>query len=414
MTLRPATAADLPAVLAVHAAAFRRNAVPRLVERLVETPGAFGFVALDDDGQVAGHVLVAPVPLETAPGELSAIACLSPLGVHPSAQGRGHGRALVEAALAEAARRGEAGVVLEGDPRHYHRYGFVPAAGHGLRRPSERIPPPGFQVWPTPGRTVPQGRVLYPDVFWELDSVGRPTGEPTWLDEFERQCRAIEAVAPTALHAPVPTCPGWDVAALLDHCGVVQRVARSWLADGRRPTVPPVPDGDSVAWFAAGWRTLQELLDELDAATPTPGWCPWDTTAGFWRRRMAHEHAIHALDVALATGTGWSVGADIALDGCDEALRLWLGTRLGADVRGGGEVVRVVAGERRWTVGLNPRHVEVHDAPTLPDASVTADPAALYAWLWGRSDGRGDVDVQVEGDAAAVAVLQDALGRATR
>jgi uncharacterized protein (TIGR03083 family) len=410
MNIRPATPADLPAVLAVQAAAFGDDVVPRLVQRLVATPGAFGFVALGDDGSVVGHVLVSPVPLETAPGELSAIACLSPLGVHPSSQGRGHARALVEAALAEAARRGEPVVVLEGDPAHYHRYGFVPAAEHRLRRPSERIPQPAFQAWPTPGGHVPSGRVLYPDVFWELDAIGLPVEGPTWLDEFERQCRAIEAAAPAALNAPVPTCPGWDVAALLDHCGVVQRLVRSWLVDGRRPRATPTPDGDSVAWFASGWRALHELLDELEPQTLTATWCPWDSTAGFWRRRMAHEHAIHALDVALATGTGWTVRDDVALDGCDEALRLWLGTRLGSDVRGGGEVVRVVAGERRWTVGLDPRHVEVHDAPTLPDATVTAAPAELYAWLWRR----GEAGVRVDGDTAAVAVLREALGRATR
>jgi uncharacterized protein (TIGR03083 family) len=414
--VRWATPADAEAVAAVHAAAFGGDRVPRLVPALLAAAGPDTAICLvaEDAGRVVGHVLVTPVPLETSPGVTGRIACLSPLGVQPGAQGRGIGSVLVTAALAEAVRRGEPAVVLEGAPAFYRRFGFVAASRHGLRRPSERIPEPAFQVWVAPGADPPRGRVLYPEVFWSLDAVGLPVDGVTWLDELERQCRWIErAVAGDVLARPVPTCPGWDVGELLRHVGVVQRVVTTWLEAGRRPrSAPSRPaDGDVRAWFATGWRRLQEALDAGDTGTPAPTWCPWDATLGFWRRRQAHEHVIHAVDVARALGSAAPDVADaVALDGIDEALRLWLGTRLGPDVHGRGDVVRITAGTRFWTVGLHAQLVEVHELDVDPDGTVSAHPAMLYRWLWGRA---GEEDVTVEGDRAATAVLRSAMARAT-
>jgi uncharacterized protein (TIGR03083 family) len=414
--VRPATEADQPAIAAVHSAAFGGDQVPRLVAALSAATHPETVISLvaEDAGRVVGHVLVTPIPLETAPGTTRPVACLSPLAVRPDLQGRGIGSALVAAALAEAARRGEPAVVLEGDPRYYGRFGFVPGSRHGLRRPSERTPEQAFQVWIAPDARAPQGRVLYPDVFWALDAVGLPVDGVTWLDELERQCRWIEgAVAGDVLARPLPACAGWDVGELLRHLGVVERVVTGWLLAGRRPrSMPSRPaDGDVRGWFTAGWRRLQEALDAGDAATPAPSWCSWDATLGFWRRRQAHEHVIHALDVAQAVGQPARPVPDaVALDGIDEALRLWLGTRLGGDVGGRGDVVRVTAGLRSWTVGLHEHLVEVHEIEVATDATVSADPTTLYRWLWGRA---AEEVLEIEGDRSAVVRLRSAMARAT-
>src|SRR3954470_23478929 len=148
IVVRPKTEADVPEIDAVLAAAFGGEQVPRLVHALRAGTAAADRVELvaQEAGGVVGHVLLTPIPLETAPGATTTLACLSPLGVRPDAQGKGIGTALVHAALAEAERRGEAAVVLEGDPAYYRRFGFVPASRHGLRRPSERTPEHAFQV----------------------------------------------------------------------------------------------------------------------------------------------------------------------------------------------------------------------------------------------------------------------------
>jgi uncharacterized protein (TIGR03083 family) len=400
----------------VHRAAFGDDRVPRLVAalRTATAPETQISLVAEDAGRIVGHVLVTPILLETAPGRTRPLACLSPLGVHPDVQHHGIGSALVTAALSEADRRGEPAVVLEGDPAYYRRFGFVTASGLGLRRPSERTPERAFQVWVAPGAEAPSGRVLYPDVFWALDAVGLPIEGVPWLDELERQCRWIErSVGGDALGRAIPGCPGWDVGELLRHLGVVERVATSWLGDRRRPRSSPSgpPDRDVRAWFAAGWRHLHATLDAGEAAAPVPTWCPWDATLGFWRRRQVHEHAIHAVDVAQALGsTAPDVPDLVALDGIDEVLRLWLGTRLGTDVRGGGDLVRLEVGSRFWTVGVHEHLVEVHELDVPADAKVTAEPRTLYRWLWGRA---APEDVQVDGNPAAVASLRSALARAT-
>ncbi len=453
--VRVETAPDHAAVEAVHAAAFGDEVVPALVAGLRRSPGlvpAYSLVA--DDGppgapDVVGHVMLTRVPLEALDGTTRDVLCLSPLAVRPDAQGRGLGRTLVEAACAAADAAGEPFVVLEGDPRLYARFGFVPARTRGLRRPSERTPEPAFQVRLLAGDR-PQdpglhGRVLYPDVFWSAGAVGLPMDRPAFLDALERACRVVEQRCRTgaspdvgALVRPVPACPGWTVADVVRHLGFVHRFVAAWVDGGRRPRAadrPDVPAADAdpaalLAWFGAGWRNLQEVLDARGFDTPTVTWSPWDATAGFWYRRMAHEAVIHAVDVVEALPHKESLPfrfeAGLPEDGIDEVVRLWLGTRLGADVGGDGDLVRLVsapavaagrptgageplAGQRLWTVGLHGGSTETHDVATDPDATVAGTPESLYRWLWGR--GRSH-DIVVSGSERAVAALRAALRRA--
>lgn len=98
---------------------------------------------------------------------------LSPVSVAPPHQGRGIGSALIRHALAEAATRPEPLVFLEGSPGLYRRFGFEPAGSVGFRRPSLRIPEPGFQVLRLPTyASWMTGTLVYSHVFWDLDLVG--------------------------------------------------------------------------------------------------------------------------------------------------------------------------------------------------------------------------------------------------
>jgi predicted N-acetyltransferase YhbS len=58
---------------------------------------------------------------------------LGPLAVHPDAQKRGIGAALVRHALIEAARRGHGAVLLVGDAAYYSRFGFSAEKTQSLR-----------------------------------------------------------------------------------------------------------------------------------------------------------------------------------------------------------------------------------------------------------------------------------------
>lgn len=415
-------------------AAFGEEDVAGLVELLRAAPGydpALALVAVDDQDTVLGQVMLTAVavdPIEAGDsGGRGRVLSLAPLAVRPDHHRRGIGRRLVAEAVALADRLGAAVVVVEGDPAVYGRYGFVDARHYGLREPSPTIPYPAFQAYPLGAvATVERGRVRYPASFWAgggsgLPEPAEPAGTITlpWLFQFARYAGWIEAVtAEVDLATPVPGCPGWTVADLLTHLGVVhrwviQRVRHRRGAGG----AAPVNSGDPRGWYTAGWREAYAVLAEAPVATPAVTWCPFDTTIGFWRRRMLHEIVIHAVDALAAcpsSGSMWSVPPEVALDGIDEVLRVFLGIRVGRSPAGSGKLVEIRAGDRHWTVGMTEgRTLEVYSLPDppRPEATLTGEPAGVYRWLWGRAE---DSVVSFGGDLSVISDLRKVLTLATR
>lgn len=170
MLIRPATAADDPAVEHVHRTAFGDHGA--VVAGLLPELTATVSLAAEVDGEVVGHVQCGPGWLD-APRRLLEVLVLSPLGVLPGRQVQGVGSALVRAALARAEELGAAAVFLEGDPAYYGRLGFRAGGELGFRRPSLRIPAAAFQVVLLPAHEPwMTGTLVYPDVFWRHDAVG--------------------------------------------------------------------------------------------------------------------------------------------------------------------------------------------------------------------------------------------------
>ncbi len=123
-TLRTMTPADLEAVLGLEFALFGEEAWSRqmLEGELAEQPRSRYYLIAEDDGMIAGYagLLVS--------GEQADVLTLA---VAADRWGRGIGSGLLEALLAEAARRGATAVFLEvraGNARAqrlYSRYGFA-------------------------------------------------------------------------------------------------------------------------------------------------------------------------------------------------------------------------------------------------------------------------------------------------
>jgi ribosomal-protein-alanine acetyltransferase len=101
--VRPATRADLAAIAAIEQAAFSDPWSPTSFRSLLDNP-AVVFAVADDGGAVAGYS-VAWFAADEA--ELANVAVSAP------ARGRGVGALLLDAVLAEAARRGARTVYLE-------------------------------------------------------------------------------------------------------------------------------------------------------------------------------------------------------------------------------------------------------------------------------------------------------------
>lgn len=171
--VRTEAAADLDAVRSVVAAAFGAEPVSELLDGLRRSTAWLGLsLVAESAGEVVGHVSLTRGWVD-APRRLVEVLVLSPLSVRPDRQRRGIGGALVETALRAAAEHGEPLVFLEGSPRYYPRFGFVPGESLGFSAPSVRIPAPAFQVFPLPSyQAWMRGALVYPDVFWRHDAVG--------------------------------------------------------------------------------------------------------------------------------------------------------------------------------------------------------------------------------------------------
>jgi putative acetyltransferase len=176
MDLREERAGDRQAVRDLDLRAFGDHGlvVADLVDTLRDTVTPEDGLSLvaERDGQVVGHVMFTRSLLD-APRRLVDVQVLSPLAVTPELQQRGIGSALVRHGLRVLAERGVPLVFLEGDPGYYARFGFVPGAGLGFRKPSLRIPDGAFQVIRFPAHEPwMTGTLVYAEPFWRHDAVG--------------------------------------------------------------------------------------------------------------------------------------------------------------------------------------------------------------------------------------------------
>ena len=172
--VRHERADDADAVRTLIAEAFGDEVVSRLKDALVASPAGrdrLSFVA-EADGVVVGHVLYTRNLLD-APRRLVDVLVLSPVAVAPAHQGNGIGSELIRRTV-ESLLHGEFPLIfLEGSPRFYPRFGFLPAGNLDFRKPSLRIPDAAFQVLPL-SRFEPwmTGTLIYDQLFWQLDCVG--------------------------------------------------------------------------------------------------------------------------------------------------------------------------------------------------------------------------------------------------
>jgi putative acetyltransferase len=166
--IREETPADRDAIASVARAAFGSEVEARLVDAIRASDGfvpRLSLVAVHDE-RVVGHVMVSGVDLRDGP-TVRSVASLSPLAVAPELHGRGVGGALVRAVVARADQLGEPMVVLEGAPAYYGRFGFEPAAAHGIHvdLPSW-APPEAAQVLRLAAYDPDwRGRIVYPPAF---------------------------------------------------------------------------------------------------------------------------------------------------------------------------------------------------------------------------------------------------------
>lgn len=211
--------------------------------------------------------------------------------------------------------------------------------------------------------------------------------------------------ARAALSLVVPSCPGWTMRDLVVHIGEVHRRRYDVIESGSldppgEPDIMPPPAGEIVLdWFLSGANRLVRLLSERDDADPVYTWYPPDQTVGFWVRRMAQETLVHRWDADHAVSRIRPIDPELAADGVDELLRVFLTdpeapwTGEPADV-----AVRATDVGRDWVVHLDPAGITVSDGTGDAQATVSAPADDLLLVLWrrvpaDRAEVTGDADL---------------------
>jgi len=247
------------------------------------------------------------------------------------------------------------------------------------------------------------------------------------------------AIDGTAPDARVPTCPDWNADDLLWHLAEVQwfwgTIVREKLDGGAAEERKPARPAGRAALMQFYLAASADLGAALAATAPEAAAWTWsdDQTAGFIRRRQAHEALIHRVDAELTAGHRRSLmDPGLSADGIDEALRIMYGgdppawiTFAADDTR----TLRIRATDTgdSWLVtlgqitGTDPDdhksydqagiRVETADPGTAAAATVTGTADDLDCWLWQRPpdtppDRSGDQAVLREFDAMVAEGIQ--------
>ncbi len=224
------------------------------------------------------------------------------------------------------------------------------------------------------------------------------------------------------LTASVPSCPGWTVTDLVCHVAEVYLHKVECIRQHRAPDPWP-PDFSGEEPIALLERAYDALTVEFASHVPTDPAYTWyepDQTVGFWIRRMAQETVIHRIDGELALREeSASIPHDLAVDGIDEVLRLFLGygshrwaAEFGPALKeASGHSVRVATDQESWLVTAATAGVNLDTTgEKVPAATIFGAPDVLLRWLWARG---GDDEVHISGDPGAVTELRGLLAVAT-
>jgi putative acetyltransferase len=124
--IRPEQAADIDTIRELVRLAFTGHPVSSGTEPLIvdalRADGALELSLVAElDGAVVAHIAYSAASIGDSS---SGWFLVGPVAVHPDHQGKGIGRALIEASLDTMRSRAARGCVLVGDPDFYRRFGF--------------------------------------------------------------------------------------------------------------------------------------------------------------------------------------------------------------------------------------------------------------------------------------------------
>jgi uncharacterized protein (TIGR03083 family) len=227
---------------------------------------------------------------------------------------------------------------------------------------------------------------------------------------------ALADAAASGLERPVPSCPDWDMAKLALHVGLVH----TWAGEGVRrrapdgvdfATLPRAPDGPPrIDWLRASTTSLVEALEAADDDDPAGMWRGGAATASFWRRRMAHETAVHRWDAQAALGRAERIDAERAADGIAELVEVLLPLTVPQQPSGpalGTLHLHCTDTTGEWLLSVKDGRLDVAPGHAKADAAFRGDASELFLACWGR---RAEGGPEVLGDQGVAQGWQAIMG----
>jgi uncharacterized protein (TIGR03083 family) len=233
------------------------------------------------------------------------------------------------------------------------------------------------------------------------------------IDDRSATFRAVIATAPR-FDLPVPTCPGWTLADLVQHIGAGRRSWAATVAAGpdapgrvKVEDVAPLEREALLVWLA---DSSQQMIDALLQAGPERGcWSWWDgsqspLTCGAVARHQLQEIAVHTYDAQLTVGAPEPLPEAVALDGVEEFLFTCCSTTTSAWPHEPAVVDYHATEGRSWRQWLSADGSRITAPDASPaDVSVTGPASELELFLYGRLpvdglklDGKGEIFDQLD------------------
>lgn len=228
-----------------------------------------------------------------------------------------------------------------------------------------------------------------------------------FLDHVASESAHFAGASAGSLDVPVEFLGDWTVHDLVAHLGqVYSNVIGIVAPDAEPPSPPPESGSDTInEWFAERRTTLLTSLSSARDDDPAETFAGTRTVA-WWKRRLAHETAVHRWDVDAAiegSSATAPIDSDLAADGIDEYLEgslVFSSSRPNRTYPDRSLHLHRSDGPGEWMlVGDGHGGVTVSHEHGKGDAAVRGPASALLLWVWGRPTD----DVEIFGDAEVAA-----------
>jgi uncharacterized protein (TIGR03083 family) len=224
-------------------------------------------------------------------------------------------------------------------------------------------------------------------------------------DESSRMVRAYELDRKAA----VPWSDRWTVATVARHVAGTHHVVADVIRG--RPDAdfglfaglqtPAKDSPDFADWFRAGTASLLEQLKTVPADDECWSWFEPGRTVGWWARRMALEAVVHRSDTDAAQGRAFSVASDVAADGVDEYLDVFVAPSRAGNDAPAGPTISFECSDRaeQWWLDLSSRGARtVSREPRDASIGIRGTAEQLLLVVWGRIAPTEAAGVEVSGD----------------